>query len=43
MFENKVLRKIAGTVRKNGVWKKRYNQELVYLYIRPDILSKIRT
>jgi hypothetical protein len=38
---SKILRRIFGPAKENGVWKIRTNQELMALYREPDIISGI--
>lgn len=37
VFERRVLRTIFGSVRVNGIWRKRMNHKLMQLYSRPSI------
>jgi hypothetical protein len=38
----KILRRIFGEVKENGVWRILTHQELMYLYREPDIIPEIR-
>jgi hypothetical protein len=40
--ERKILTKIFGPVKENGVWRIRINQEVFGLYREPDIISEVR-
>jgi hypothetical protein len=42
IWERKILRKIFGPVKENGLWRIRTNQELMDLCREPDIISEIR-
>jgi ribosomal protein S13 len=41
-FERKILRKIFGAVRENGIWRIRYNHELQLKYREPNIIKVIK-
>ncbi|KAJ4426106.1 hypothetical protein ANN_26915 [Periplaneta americana] len=41
-FERKILNRIYGPVFENGIWRKRYNQELYTLFKNPDISKYIK-
>jgi hypothetical protein len=36
-FERKILRRIYGPTKENGIWRKIYNRELYKLYKEPEI------
>ena len=42
MWGRKILRRIFGPVKENGVWRISTDQELMNLYREPDIISGIR-
>jgi hypothetical protein len=42
MWERRILRKICGPVKENGVWRIRTNQGLVDLHREPNTISEIR-
>lgn len=42
VFERKILRTIYGGVNDNGVWRRRYNNELYQLYGHPDVVTDIK-
>jgi hypothetical protein len=43
MWERKILRRIFGPKKEDGIWKIRTNKELAELYNNPDIVAKIRS
>lgn len=43
VFERRVLRTIFGSVRVNGIWRKRMNHKLMQLYSRPSIRKVTKT
>jgi hypothetical protein len=42
MFERKILRRISGPIKENGVWRSRYNHELDQLCNTPDVMKVIK-
>jgi hypothetical protein len=42
MWGRKILGRIFGPVKENGVWRISTDQELMNLYREPDIISEIR-
>jgi hypothetical protein len=43
VFENRVLRKILGTKRDKGVWRKLHNDDLHNLYPSPGIIRMMKS
>jgi hypothetical protein len=41
-FERKLLRRIYGWIKENGIWRSRYNHELYKLYNEPDTVKLIK-
>ena len=41
-FERKILRRIYGPIKENGIWRIRYNKELYKLYKEPEISVMIK-
>jgi hypothetical protein len=42
MFERKILRRISGPIKENGVRRSRYNHELDKLCNTPDVVKVIK-
>lgn len=42
IFERRILRRIYGSIKENGIWRSRYNHELYKLYNGPDIVKVIK-
>jgi hypothetical protein len=42
LFERKILRRIYGPTKENGIWRIIYNRELYKLYKEPDISVTIK-
>jgi hypothetical protein len=40
--DRKILSRIYGLLKENGIWKSRYNHELYKLYNEPDIVKVIK-
>jgi hypothetical protein len=45
VFENRLLRKIFGTMREKGAggWRRLHNEELHYFYASPNIIRVIKS
>jgi hypothetical protein len=41
IFERRILRRICGPIKENGIWRSRYNNELYKLCIEPDTVKVI--
>jgi hypothetical protein len=42
IFEKRILRRIYGPIKENGIWISRYNHELSKLYNEPHIVEVIK-
>jgi hypothetical protein len=42
-WERRILRRIFGSKKEDGIWKIRINKELIGLYTNPDIVAEIRS
>jgi hypothetical protein len=42
IFETRILRRIYGPIKENGIWRSRRNQELYKLYNEPDKVKVIK-
>jgi hypothetical protein len=40
IFETRILRRIYGPVKENGMWSSKYNRELCKLYNEPGIVKE---
>jgi hypothetical protein len=41
IFERRILRRIYGPIKENGIWRSRYNHELYKLYNEADVVKVI--
>jgi hypothetical protein len=42
IFERRILRRIDGSIKENGIWRSIYNRELYTFYNKPDIVKMIK-
>jgi hypothetical protein len=42
-WERKILRKICGPICENGIWKRRWNNQIIEIFKSPDIVATIRS
>jgi hypothetical protein len=42
IFKKKILKRIYGPVKDNGLWRIRYNKELYEIFVEPDLVTCIK-